>query len=99
MKTRSRMRPAPDKNRSGCDPVPKPRGNPKLRMQWLPETAGFGSIGTVCNVAPVNRTGSPDRNSGKALDAGKHGPEAALRSGFTETRPSGPENESRFVEM
>jgi hypothetical protein len=38
-----------DQNCSECDPVPKPRGNPKRRMQWLPETAGSEQIGTVCH--------------------------------------------------
>jgi hypothetical protein len=29
-----------DQNRSESDPDPKPRGNPKLRVQRLPETVG-----------------------------------------------------------
>lgn len=37
-----------DQSCSVCDPVPKPRGNPKPRMQWLSETAGSEQIGTVC---------------------------------------------------
>jgi len=37
-----------DQSCSECAPVPKPRGNPELRMQWLLETAGSEQIGTVC---------------------------------------------------
>lgn len=37
-----------DQSCSACDPVPMPRGNPKLRMQWLSEMAGSEQIGTVC---------------------------------------------------
>lgn len=38
-----------DQNCSECESVPKPRGNPERRMQWLPETADSEQIGTACH--------------------------------------------------
>lgn len=84
---------------SECKPVPKPRGNPKLRMQWLPETAGSEQIGTVCTcsvgfsneVRFAKETGKTRRMQANPAQLFNSSERIS-----TEYRPTGRKNESRI---